>query len=76
MKYQATEQQTQQIQRAFKYHSPKEDQPERYEFIRSNARQLAECMVGNCPPSRELSSALTRLEEAVMHANAAIARNE
>ena len=33
-------------------------------------------LVDECPDSRELSVALTKLEEAVMWANAAIARNE
>lgn len=74
--YQATDAVKQQLERSFVYHPPKGDQAERYGFIRSNAKQLAESMVLNCPPSRELSTALTRLEEAMMHANAAIARNE
>ena len=39
-------------------------------------KQLAHLLVTNCPESRELSCALTKLEEAVMWANAAIARNE
>lgn len=33
-------------------------------------------LLGICPDSRELSTALTKLEEAVFWANAAIARNE
>lgn len=60
----------------FTYHAPFGDQPIRYEMIRDRARNLAEFMSEKCPPSRELSLALTNLEQAVMWANAAIARNE
>ena len=60
----------------FTYHKPKDDQPERYITIRDNAKQLADSMNHLCPPSRELSLAMTKLEEAVFWANASIARNE
>lgn len=64
------------IQKNFKYHSPKDDQPERYELIRKIAKELAITINENTPHSREQSLAFTKLEEAVMWANAAIARNE
>ncbi len=64
------------IGKAFTYHAPKDDQPARYVELRANAKELAELMTAMCPPSRELSLALTNLEQAVMWANAAIARNE
>ena len=64
------------ITKRFTYHAPKGDQPARYELIRDKARELAELMNGSCPESREKSLAMTRLEEAVMWANASIARNE
>jgi len=60
----------------FTYHPPFGDQPRRYEDMRRNAYSLAGLMIGSCPESRELSLALTKLEEAVFWANAAIARNE
>lgn len=60
----------------YKYHSPKGDQPSRYEAIRAKAKELAELIETSCPDSRERSSAFSRLEEAVMWANASIARNE
>lgn len=60
----------------FTYHKPHGDQPRRYELLRSMAKALAELVYDSCPPSRERSIALTKLEEAVMWANAAIARNE
>lgn len=64
------------LKKRFTYHSPKDDQPKRYEEIRYRAHSLAEYIVINTPDSRERSLALTKLEEAVMWANAAIARNE
>ena len=65
-----------QLRDAFTYHEPKGDQPERYIELRDATRALAERYVQNCQPSRELSLAITRLEEANMWINAAIARNE
>lgn len=65
-----------QIENAFTYHTPKEDQPYRYNLIRNNARYLAEEIARSTPPSREQALALTHLEDAVMWANAAIARHE
>lgn len=64
------------IENNFVYHAPKPDQIPRYELIRNEAKKLAYLFMGNCPPSRELSLALTHLEECVMQANASIARNE
>ena len=60
----------------FVYHPPKGDQVERYAELRTMTHSLADFFVKNAPPSRELSLALTKLEEAVMWCNAAIARNE
>lgn len=65
-----------QIDLSFTYHPPFGDQPSRYMAIREAARGLATILAGACPPSRELSLALTHLEDAVMWANASIARNE
>lgn len=60
----------------FEYHAPKDDQPARYALIRAKARELALVIAGNTPPSREQSLAHTHLDQVVMLANAAIARNE
>jgi len=60
----------------FTYHPPKGDQADRYVAIRERAHDLAEFIDESCPDSREKSLAVTSLEEAVMWANAAIARNE
>lgn len=61
----------------FVYHKPSGDEGRRYDIIRAQAKDLAEIMVLLAPGScRELSTALTRLEEDVMHINAAIARHQ
>ena len=67
---------TEELTNRFTYHSPKDGQPERYEAIRYKAGILAAYIDKNCPDSREKSLAITKIEEAVMWANAAIARNE
>lgn len=65
-----------QIEVVFTYHAPKEDQQPRYARIRDAAKLLANEIAKATPESREQSLALTHLEEVVMFANAAIARNE
>lgn len=60
----------------FTYHAPREGQPERYQGIRMKGLLMAMEVEGSCPDSREKSIALTKIEEAVFWANAAIARNE
>lgn len=64
------------LDNTFTYHAPRADQPQRYEALRSQARALAESICRLTPSSREQSLALTKLEEAIFWANAAIARNE
>ena len=62
------------LENRFTYHAPKEGQPALYEAIRDHGRIMAIHIVNNCPDSRETSLALTKIDEAVMWANAAIAR--
>jgi hypothetical protein len=64
------------IENRFSYHSPKGDQPQRYENIRAHAKALAEVIVNFTPESREQALALTHLDSVVMFANASIARRE
>ena len=85
------------IEKNFKYHAPKEGQPQKYETIRNTAKELAILLRNLCPDSylnmlensqiraricrifgifKELTLAMTKLEECVMWANASIARNE
>ncbi|NTZ20934.1 hypothetical protein EXW96_26465 [Paenibacillus sp. JMULE4] len=66
----------QQIENNFKYHAPKDGQPERYQAIREKAKELAYLIDELCPNSREKSLAMTNLEQTVFWANAGIARNE
>ncbi len=66
----------QDLEKRFTYHPPIGDQLPRYARIRAFAKNLAYEIDKNCPNSREKSLAWTHLEEAVMWANAAIARNE
>lgn len=74
--YEPSQQQLKQLNVAFTFHPPKGDQAQRYAHIRDAGRGLAEQMLHLCPQSRELSLALTNVEQAIMWANAAIARNE
>ncbi len=61
----------------FKYHKPHSvSQTARYEHIRGMLGEVAADLLAMCPPSRERSLVLTKLEEAMFWANASIARNE
>lgn len=64
------------LQNRFTYHPPKGDQAVHYSEIRRGGLALAGLIDDLAPDSREKSLAITKLEEAVMWANAAIARNE
>lgn len=66
----------QELQTRFTYHAPRGDQPARYQAIRDQVRVTANVLSKHCPDSRELSLALTKLEEAAFWANAAIARRD
>lgn len=60
----------------FKYHAPTGNKADKHTVIRDICFAATVQFETVCPPSRELSLALTKLEEAMMWANAAIARNE
>jgi hypothetical protein len=64
------------LENSFTYHSPKDDQPARYVELRETAKYLAEKINNLVPNSREKSTAISKLEESIFWANAAIARNE
>ena len=63
------------INNDFRYHTPKPGQPDIYTSVREHARQLALLLVELVPEGRELSTALTNLEQTVFWANAGIARH-
>lgn len=62
------------IDNRFTYHPPNDGQVLSFTAIRVTAKQFAHIINAQCPDGREKSLALTKLEEAVMHANSAIAR--
>lgn len=66
----------QRIKNDFTYHPPTPEQVEKCTKLRAQAKDLAMTIALLCPASREQSLALTNLEQAIMWANAAIARNE
>lgn len=60
----------------FNYHPPSNDEiKRRHEVARTRLREVADEIGSLLPPSRELSLFVTKLEEAMFWANAAIARN-
>lgn len=67
---------TEGLKNRFTYHPPKGDQTDRYQTIRREALKFAELVDELAPDSREKSLFITHLEDAVMWANASIARNE
>jgi hypothetical protein len=71
-----TEEQIADINNRFSYHAPKNSQPERYVAIREKAKELAMLILQTTQKSREQSLSLTKLQSAVMWANAGIACNE
>ncbi len=75
-KYEIPEKMFKQITNSFTYHAPKDDQPERYIHLRDKAKELAADICAMCPPGREQSLAITKLEEAIMWANKGIACGE
>ena len=64
------------IDNNFIYHTPKEGQTERYQAIREKLKEAVLLINGECPESREKALAITNIEQGMMWANAAIARNE
>lgn len=64
------------IENNFKYHAPSGEQPQKYIDLRAKGKELAYLIDQLCPNSREKSIALTNLEQAIMWANASVARNE
>lgn len=65
---------TSRIKNDFTYHKPPSTVQDTFVELREKAKELALLIADKVPAGREQSTALTRLEEAVMHANAGIAR--
>lgn len=65
-----------QLENRFRHHPPKGDQAERYAQVREAVLDAAKTIVRLTPCSAEQTRALNALDETMMLANAAIARNE
>lgn len=59
----------------YKYHMENEQTKKLYPKSRAKGKEFAELIDTNIPPCRELSIAQTKIEEAMMWARAAVARN-
>lgn len=67
--------QTADLDKRFSYHQPKDDVVKKnHEQVRHALRIAAEALTELIPAGREHALVLTKLEEAMMWANAAIAR--
>lgn len=64
------------IENHFTYHPPQGDQPARYAALREKAKEFTYMIQALCPDCRERDVASERIEEAVMWANASIARHD
>src|SRR5215468_2808864 len=56
------------IERRFTYHQPKDNQPDRYNDLRENAKRMAYLIKHSTKISREQSLSYTHLEEVVFWA--------
>lgn len=65
----------QDLQTRFTYHPPDSEQVSAFERIRREAHEIAHIILEEVPAGRERSLAWTKLEEAVMWANAGVARH-
>lgn len=63
------------IDNRFTHHPPDALKQEHHEKVRAQFKALAKDMEADLPAGRERSLVITKLEEALMWANAAIARN-
>ncbi len=65
------------LEKRVKHHPPSSDEVvAAHEAIRAGVLELGDVILENVPQSRELALCLTNLEQAMMWANAGIARNQ
>lgn len=68
--------QQQELDKRFDYHAPpNEEVKDLHEDIRRDLKRIATFVLEHLPDSRERSTALTKLEEAMFWSNASIARH-
>jgi hypothetical protein len=65
---------TSEIENNFTYHAPSPEDIANHEKIREAGKELALLVYESCPGTAERTLAIRKIEEAVMWANAAIAR--
>ncbi len=76
-KYVPSETDVKKVENGLSYHLMKDtEQGNRYADNRAAALNFAQVLQANCPPGRELSLAITNLQQALMWANCAIAVGE
>lgn len=63
------------LEHNFTYHAPNAEKAKDYETLRGMGRNIAVMIQVMCPEVREKSLAITKIEEAIMWANASIARD-
>lgn len=61
------------LEELFTYHAPKPGDPERYQAIRSKAKELAQVIIDSTPAGHDQDNAIRQLRTSVMFANASIA---
>jgi hypothetical protein len=64
------------IDNRFSFHPATEETGPKHDAVRELCRSTAHRLNELLPDSREKSTAITKLDEVMMHANAAIARNQ
>ncbi|HKD03940.1 MAG TPA: hypothetical protein VKB77_15995 [Terriglobales bacterium] len=64
------------IENAFTRKVPQGERAVLYERMRANANALAQLFIEACPEGHERLTALTKLEESIIWANASLARDE
>lgn len=62
------------LEHRFAHHAPNDDRRNRHEQVRAACLDLARTIDELCPAGREKSLAITHVEDSMMWANAAIAR--
>lgn len=62
------------LEHRFKFHPADAEKAKRHEKVRDECKQLAATVKMMVPPGREQSTAISKIEEAMMWANAGLAR--